>query len=104
MGLWGRVYLGMCARGVGEGVFLDEGRRGFGIPGGGVVGEISAGQTGKGLVGRAEGEVVGGPLLARVFGKHIRCSADMWQDFTEGRGEDPINAVHAYEPVSVRLV
>ena len=69
----------MCARGVGEGVSLDEGRRGSGFPGGGVVGEISARQTGKVLVGRAEGEMVGGPLLVRVFGKNISCSADTWQ-------------------------
>jgi len=79
MGLWGRVYLGMRAREVGEGVSLDEGRRGFGFPGGRVVGEISAGQTREGLVGRVEGEVVGGPLLVRIFGKNIICSADMWQ-------------------------
>ena len=57
----------MFARGAGEGVSLGEGRRCF------------AGRTGKGLVGSAEGEVVGGPLLACVFGKNVSCSADMWQ-------------------------
>ena len=70
----------MCARGVGEGLSLDQGRRVFGFPGAGVVGEIiNAGQTGKGLVGCAEGEVVVGPLLVRVFGKNITCSTNMWQ-------------------------
>jgi len=69
----------MCARGVGEGVSLDEGRRGFGIPGGGVVGEISAGHTGKGLVGRSEEKVVGGAPLARVFERSVSCSVYMWQ-------------------------
>jgi len=74
MGLWERMYLGMFARGEGGGVSLGEGRRGFGFPGGGVVGEIDAGQTGRGLVGCSKGEVVGGPPLARVFGKNVSCS------------------------------
>ena len=44
-----------------------------------MVGEISAGQTRQGLVGRSEGEVVGGPPLALVFGTNVCCSVDMWQ-------------------------
>ena len=71
MGLWGRFYLGTFARGAGEEAFLGEGRSGFGFPGSGVVGEIDAGHTRKGLVGCAEGEMAGSPLLDRVFGKNV---------------------------------
>jgi hypothetical protein len=47
--------------------------------GGGVVGETDVGHTGKGRVGRAKGEVSGGPPLAREFGKNVSCSFDIWQ-------------------------
>ena len=77
-GLWGRVYLGMFASGAGEGMSLAEGRRAFVALGGGVVGETDVGPTGKGRVGRAEGEVFGGPPRAREFGKNVSCSSDIW--------------------------
>ena len=70
----------MFARGSGGGgVSLGEGRRSFGFPEGGVAGEIDAGQAGKGHLVIDEGEVAGGPLIARVFGKNCSCSIDMWQ-------------------------
>jgi len=69
----------MFARGEGEGVSLGEGRRGIGLSGGGTVGEIDAGQGGRGLVGCSEGEVGGGPPLARAVGKNVSCSPVMWQ-------------------------
>jgi hypothetical protein len=69
----------MFASGADEGVSLVEGRRVFVALGGGVVGETDAGQTGKGRVGGAEGEVSGGPPLAREFGKNVSCSSDIWQ-------------------------
>ena len=47
--------------------------------GGGVVGETDVGQTSKDRVGRAEGEVSGGPPSAREFGKNVSCSSDIWQ-------------------------
>ena len=44
-----------------------------------MVGEIDAGQTRRGLVGCSEGEMAGGPPLARAFGKNVSCYAVMWQ-------------------------
>ncbi len=44
-----------------------------------MVGEIDIGQTGKGLVGRAEGEVLGGPPRVLELGKNVSCSSDIWQ-------------------------
>ena len=73
-----RVYLGMFASGAGEGVSLVEDLRVLVAIGGRVVGEADAVQTGKGRVGRAEGEVSGGPPLAREFGKNVSCSSDIW--------------------------
>ena len=43
MSLWGRMSLGMVARGEDGGVSLGESLRGFGYPVGGVFGEIDAG-------------------------------------------------------------
>jgi hypothetical protein len=57
MGLRGRMYPGMVARGGDEGLSLGEGLGGLGFPVGGVCGEIDAGQTGKGLVCYSEGGV-----------------------------------------------
>ena len=57
IGIWGRVNLGMVARAWGERVSFGGGPKGLGIPIGGVRGEIVAGQTGKGLVGRSAGGV-----------------------------------------------
>ena len=73
------MYLGLFASGAGEGVSLGEGRGMFVALGGGVVGETDAGQTGKGREGSVEGEVSGGPPLARVFGKNVSCSSHMLQ-------------------------
>ena len=58
---------------------MAEGRRVFVALGGGVVGETDAGQTGRGRVGRAKGEVFGGPPRALEFGKNVSCSYDIWQ-------------------------
>ena len=79
MGLWGRVYLEMFVSMAGEGVSSSEGRRVFVALSGGVVGETDDGQTGKGRLGRAEGEVSGDPPLTREFGKNVSCSSDMWK-------------------------
>ena len=57
MGLWGMVNLGMVARALDEVVSFGGGPEGLGIPVGGARGEIVAGQTGKGLVGRSAGGV-----------------------------------------------
>ena len=52
-GIEGRMYLGMCASGVGERMSLGEGRRVFMARGERVVGETALGQTGKGRVDMA---------------------------------------------------
>ena len=57
MGLRGRIYLGMFVRVWGEGVSFSGCLKDFGIPNGGVRGDMAAGQTGKGLVGRSAGGV-----------------------------------------------
>ena len=78
MGLWGRVYLGMFASGAGgRGVSLVEGIRVIVALGGGVVRETDVGQTGRGRIGRAEGEVFGGPPRAREFRKNVSCFSDI---------------------------
>jgi hypothetical protein len=57
MGIRGRIYLGMLARAWGEGVSFGGCLEDFGMPNGGVRGDMAAGQTGKGLIGRSAGGV-----------------------------------------------
>ena len=52
MGLWGRMYLGMFAR-----AGFGGGLEGLGGSMGGVRGDMAAGQSGKGLMGRSAGGV-----------------------------------------------
>jgi hypothetical protein len=68
MGLRGRIYLGMFVRVWGVGLSFGGCLEDFGIPNGGVRGDMVVGQIGKGFVGRSAG---GG---CRVFSPPPLCS------------------------------
>ena len=80
------------------------GLEGRGGPMGGVRGDMAAGQTGKGLMGRSAGGGVGlSPHLpcdreeSELVCRHLICVA-------EGMGKDLMDAFHADELVSALLV
>ncbi len=72
------VYFGRAAREGSAGASVGAGRGGLGRPAGGVLGEMGAGQVGRGLVCCIGGGVFGRPREALVFGKKISCFAFIW--------------------------
>ncbi len=73
------VYVG---RDVNEGsavASVGADRGGLGRPAGGVIGEIVAGQVGRGRVCCIGGGVIDRPLVVLVFGKNLSCFADSWE-------------------------
>ena len=73
------MYVGRDVREGSSGASVGSGRGGLGRPAGGVLGEMVAGQIGRGLVCFIGGGVIGRPREALVFGKKISCSAFIWQ-------------------------
>ena len=72
MGLRGSMYVGGSVRGG-----FGGGLEGRGGSLGGGRGDMAAGQTGKGLMGRSAGRVKGCPFVFLVFGKNLSCSIVM---------------------------
>ena len=68
--LGGMVYVGRDVMEGSEGASVGAGRGGLGRPAGGVLGEMGAGQVGRGLVCWIGGGVFGRPREALVFGKN----------------------------------
>ena len=73
------VYVGREVSKGSAGASLGVGRGGLGLPAGGVIGEIVAGQVGRGRVCCIGGGVIERPLVVLVFGKNLSCSAVSWQ-------------------------
>jgi hypothetical protein len=98
-GYGGMVYVGRDAREGSAGASVGVGRGGLGRHAGGVLGEMVAGQIGRGLVRCIGGGVIGRPLVALVFGKNLSCSAVIWQKYWRAGAK-----ICAYKPVSTLLV
>ncbi len=73
------VYVGRIVREGSAGASVGVGLGGLGRPIGGVIGEMVAGQIGRGIVCCIGGGVIDRPLLVLVFGKNLSCSAVSWQ-------------------------
>ncbi len=73
------VYVGKDVSEGSAGASVGVGRGGLGRPAGGVIGEIVAGQVGRGLVCCIGGGVIDRLLMVLVFGKNLSCYAVSWQ-------------------------
>ena len=75
----GMVYVGREVSEGSAGASLGVGRGGLGRHAGGVIGDMVAGQVGRGRVCCIGGGVIEYPLVVLVFGKNLSCSAVSWQ-------------------------